>query len=108
MHNMLQYKFLPGKVAFFFKGGTSIGYGFNETNYQKFDETISQRPSEGKAFNKLNKAYLGITAGAGFRIQKITIQTRYMIGLNKSDFTSSLTAVNSRTNAGMLFLGYDF
>ena len=108
MHNMLQYKFIAGKVALFLKGGTSIGYGFSETNQQKFDETISQRPSEGKAFNKLNKAYLGITAGAGFKIQKITFQTRYMIGLNKSDFTSSLTAVNSRTNAGFLFLGYDF
>ncbi len=108
MHNMVQYKFPAGKAAYFIKGGASFGYGFNETNYQKFDETVSQRASEGKTFKELNKAYLGITAGGGFKIQKYTVQIRYMLGLNKSDFTDSMTAVNSRTNAGFLFLGYEF
>lgn len=108
MHNMFQYKLPISGFNCFFKGGTSFGVGFGETNTQKFIETSTQRPSEGKAFDKLNKAYLGVTAGAGFKIQKFTVQGRYMLGLNKSDFTLSLTAVNSRTNATFLMVGYEF
>jgi len=108
MHNMVQYKFPMAKADFFLKGGVSVGFGFNETNYQKFDETLSQRPSEGEAFNKMSKAYLGVNVGMGLDYKKFTLQGRYVLGFNKSDFTASYTAVNSRTNIGYILLGYEF
>jgi hypothetical protein len=108
MNNMVRKKFPIKKVDFFVEGGTAVGFGFNETNYQKFEETGLQRASEGKAFKELSKLYLGVNLGLGFQYKKYSIESRYMFGFKKTDFIYQGGSVGSRTNGAFAMLGYQF
>jgi len=106
MNNLARYKFPLNKTDFFIEAGTAVGFGFNETNYQKFEETSSQRASEGKAFRELSKLYLGVNTGIGLTRGKLVLECRYMFGFKKTDFLPEGTSVGSRTSAGFVMLGY--
>jgi len=108
LNAMLQRKFPLGKVDLLSKGGITLGYGFNETNFQKFDETLSQRASEGKAFEKMEKLMGGINLGFGIKYNHYSIEGRYLLGVKKFDFTNSNTSVPSKTNTAFVLLGYEF
>lgn len=108
MNNMVRNKFPIQKVDFFLEGGTTIGFGFNETNHQKFEETDHYRASEGKAFEDMSKLFLGVNLGLGFQYKKYSIENRYMFGFKKTDFVDGGGSVGSRTNGIFLMLGYHF
>jgi hypothetical protein len=108
MNNLARYKFPLNKADFFIEAGTAVGFGFNETNYQKFEETSSQRASEQKAFRELSKLYLGVNTGLGFTFGKMLLECRYMFGFKKTDFLPEGTSVGSRINAGFVMVGYRF
>jgi hypothetical protein len=108
MNNMARYKITNTKVGIFLEAGTAIGFGFNVTNYQKFEETAIQREKEGKAFRELNKLYIGVNAGLGLSFNKYLLEARYMYGLEKTDFLPEGTSVGSRSNAAFVMLGYRF
>jgi len=108
MNNLVRYKFPIKKVDFFLESGTTVGFGFNETNYQKFDESEHYRASEGKAFKDMSKLYLGVNLGLGFQFKKYIIESRYMFGFKKTDFVDGGGSVGSRTNSAFVILGYQF
>jgi len=108
MNNLVRYKFPIKKVDFFLETGTTVGFGFNETNYQKFAETFEYRVSEGKAFRELSKLYLGVNLGLGFQFKKYTIESRFMPGFKKTDFVEGGGSVGSNTNSVFIMMGYQF
>lgn len=108
MNNLVRYKFPVKKVDFFLESGTSVGFGFNETNSQKFAETDQYHASEGKAFEDMSKLYLGVNLGLGLQYKKYVIEGRYMLGFKKTDFVDGGGSVGSRTNGAFVMLGYQF
>jgi len=105
---MVRKKIPIKNVDFFVEGGTAVGFGFNETNYQKFAETFEYRVSEGKAFRELSKLYLGVNLGLGFQFKKYTIESRFMPGFKKTDFVEGGGSVGSNTNSVFIMMGYQF
>jgi hypothetical protein len=108
MNNMVRNKFPIKKVDFFVEGGATIGFGFNETNHQKFEGTGPHRAWEGKAFEELSKLYLGVNLGLGFQYKKYSIESRYLFGFKKTDFIEMGGSVGSKTNTAFVMLGYQF
>jgi len=108
MNNMVRYKFPIKKVDFFLESGTTVGFGFNETNYQVFNGNDLHRPSEGEAFEDMSKLYLGVNLGLGFQYKKYSIESRYLFGFKKTDFVDGGGSVGTRTNGAFVMLGYQF
>jgi len=106
MNFLFRYKYPLQKVDFFLKSGLSFGYGFGETNYQKFEEVHLQRASESKAFSKMDKLYLGVNIGLGLKYKKYSIEGRYMYGFKKTDTLFEKSSAASSTSAAFLMLGY--
>lgn len=105
---MVRYKFPIKKVDFFLESGTTVGFGFNETNYQVFNGNDLHRPSEGEAFEDMSKLYLGVNLGLGFQYKKYSIESRYLFGFKKTDFVDGGGSVGTRTNGAFVMLGYQF
>jgi hypothetical protein len=109
MLNMLvRFKYPLYKAGIFLKSGLSIGYGFNETNYQRFEATALQRASEAKALSKIDKVNFGVNLGIGIKFQKYTFESRYMYGFNNDNILLSMDNNRSKTNTVFLLLGYQF
>ena len=108
INTLARYKFPVGNSDLFLLSGTSIGFGFNETNHQKYDETSSYRASDGKAFKEMEKFHLGINIGIEFRFKKYSIEGRYMYGFRKYDFVDGGGSVPSSLNALNIMIGYQF
>lgn len=79
MNNMLRYKFLMGKSAFFVNGGLATGYLLNDKSKITLNRKIgsTETTSVEKAFKIDSRKYeLGLVAGAGFRTGRVSAELR--------------------------------
>lgn len=103
---MLRYEFSPAKTGLFLNGGISNGFMMNNKNYLKEVKDVFGvfKTSESTIFESFKKYEIGIIAGAGIQLKKISLEARY----EATNGFSEYYFISSKINRVYLFIGFQF